>query len=111
MRWPKVSRGAVASPSLSMPRAVTVARHKVHDQAVRDYAGRRAWSIAEVRTMRLSLPIYGLGCAGLTAERALARVPGVKQVYVNPATQKAYIECDPALTDQRLLIAAVKSAG
>jgi Cu+-exporting ATPase len=44
-------------------------------------------------------------------ERALARVPGVTRVYVNPATEKAYIEAEPALTDRQRLIAAVKTVG
>jgi copper chaperone CopZ len=68
----------------------------------------------QVSCMRLSLPIYGLGCGGggaLTVERALARVPGVAQAYVNPATEQAYIEAGPALADRQRLIAAVESVG
>lgn len=48
---------------------------------------------------RLTLPIEGLGCGGggaLTLERALAKLPGVARVYVNPATEMAYVEIDGA---------------
>lgn len=44
-------------------------------------------------------------------ERALARTPGVVYVYVNPATEMAYIEFDPTLTDPDRLIASVEGAG
>lgn len=69
---------------------------------------------AIARTRRLTLSIHGLGCGGggvLTAERALTRTPGVIVAYVNPATEMAYVEYDPALTGPDRLIAAVESAG
>ncbi|GEM_PF-3000604 len=46
---------------------------------------------------RITLPIYNLSCGGggsLTIERVLARTPGVVEVYVNPATEMAYISYD-----------------
>ena len=67
-----------------------------------------------MKTRRITVFIYGLGCGGggaLTVERALGKVPGVTQVYVNPATETAYVEYDPALTDLDGLVAAVKGAG
>lgn len=63
---------------------------------------------------RVTLPIYGLGCGGggaLTAERALARVPGVVQAYVNPATEMAYVEYEPAVTGPEQLVAAIECSG
>ncbi len=63
---------------------------------------------------RISLPILGLSCAGggaLTLERVLRRLPGVTWVYVNPATEMAYVEYSP---DQIMLddvARAVESAG
>ncbi|HET7271996.1 MAG TPA: heavy metal-associated domain-containing protein [Rubrobacter sp.] len=63
---------------------------------------------------RATVPIFGLACGGggaLTAERSLAKVPGVKRAYVNPLTEMAYVEYDPAITDQVGLIAAIESAG
>jgi len=49
----------------------------------------------------LTIPISGLRCAGsecYTLERALRREPGVVDVYVNPVTEIAYIDYDPAMT-------------
>ena len=47
----------------------------------------------------------------LIIERALARTSGVVYVYVNPATEMAYIEYDPALTDPDRLVKVVEHAG
>lgn len=64
-------------------------------------------------THRITLAIDGLTCGGggaLEVERALARIPGVVQVYVNPLTERAYLTCDRdvSLTD---LQAAVRRLG
>lgn len=67
-----------------------------------------------MRTERLTMAIYGLGCGGggaLTVERALAKVPGVSRAYVNPATEMAYVEYDPALARAEQLVAAVERVG
>lgn len=51
-------------------------------------------------TARVTLPLYNLGCGGgeaLTIERAIARLPGVTQVYINPLTEMAYVVYDQAL--------------
>ncbi|MBI3962133.1 MAG: heavy-metal-associated domain-containing protein [Deinococcus sp.] len=67
-----------------------------------------------MKTQRVTLPIYGLSCGGggaLTVERALAKVPGVVQVYVNPATEMAYVEYNPTLSGPEQLMAAVERAG
>jgi P-type Cu+ transporter len=66
------------------------------------------------QTTRITLPIYGLGCGGggsLTVERALARVAGVTQAYVNPALEMAYVEYDPAAASAQQLVAAVVQSG
>ena len=63
---------------------------------------------------RVTIPIYNLGCGGdgaHLAERVLAQVPGVSYVYVNPATEMAYIEYDPNLSDPDQLAAALKRSG
>ena len=65
-------------------------------------------------TQRITLPIDNLGCGGggaLTVERALAREPGVVRVYVNPATEMAYIEFDPAATGPQHFIDVVTRVG
>ena len=67
-----------------------------------------------MKNQRITLPIDDLSCGGggvLTVERALARTPGVVYVYVNPATEMAYVEYDPALADPNCLIQAVQNAG
>ncbi len=65
-------------------------------------------------TARLTMAIYGLSCGGggaLTVERALAKLPGVVRVYVNPATEMAYIEYDPTRLGWEQLAAAVEGVG
>ena len=63
---------------------------------------------------RVTVPIYGLACGGggaLIAEHALARVPGVRRAYVNPLTEMAYVEYDPAIAEPAGLVTALESAG
>ena len=67
-----------------------------------------------MKKQHLMLPIEGLSCGGggaLLVERALAHTAGVTHVYVNPATEMAYIEYDPTVVDIERLIVAVKRAG
>ncbi|MBI3978302.1 MAG: heavy-metal-associated domain-containing protein [Chloroflexi bacterium] len=63
---------------------------------------------------RVTLAIFGLGCGGggsLTVERALARLSGVVRVYVNPVTEMAYVEFDPARIQPTDLVRAVQQVG
>ena len=58
--------------------------------------------------------MYGLGCGGAgrsTIERELAAPDGVLDAYVNPATETAYIDYDPAETDPWVLAQAIERAG
>ncbi len=62
----------------------------------------------------LQIPIYGLGCGGAgatTIERELAATHGVVRVYVNPATETAYVDYDPAETNAWVLARAIERAG
>ncbi len=57
----------------------------------------------------VTLPIEGFGCLGggaLLVERALTHVPGVLRVYVNPATEMAYVHYD----EERCTLAALREA-
>ena len=65
-------------------------------------------------TRGLRIPVYGLGCGGAgrsTIERELAATDGVLSAYVNPATETAYIDYDPAETDPWVLAQAIERAG
>jgi copper chaperone CopZ len=67
-----------------------------------------------MRAQRLRIPIYGLGCGGggaANVEHALTRAPGVLRVYVNPATEVAYVDVDPTRTDAGRLVWAIHQAG
>lgn len=67
-----------------------------------------------MKNQRITLPIENLSCGGgdlPIIEHALERIPGVVYVYVNPATEMAYVEYDPALADPNCLIQAVEHAG
>ena len=62
----------------------------------------------------MTIAITGLGCGGggcLIVERAITKVRGVRRVYVNPATEMAYVDYDPQLMDRAQLIAAVERTG
>ena len=68
----------------------------------------------ERRIARVVFPVHGLAWGGggaLTAERALARTPGVLRAYVNPATEMAYVEFDYSTTTTKELARAVADAG
>ena len=47
----------------------------------------------------------------MTVERELAATDGVIRVYVNPATETAYVDYDRAETDPSALARAVERAG
>lgn len=65
-------------------------------------------------TLRTALPVSGLGCGGgarLTLEHLLRHRPGVLAAYVNPATEMAYVEYDPAYTSPEALLGVVLDSG
>lgn len=47
---------------------------------------------------RIAIPIYGVTCWGSDApliNKALASIPGVANVHVNPVMEMAYLQYDP----------------
>jgi hypothetical protein len=63
---------------------------------------------------RITFPVDNLSSRGggvLTIERALIRTPGVVYVYVNSATEMAYVKFDPALCDSDRLLLVVERVG
>lgn len=63
---------------------------------------------------RLTFEIDGLTCGGdgaLAAERVIACLPGVIWVHVNPLTEMAYVEIDPASVSEDQLVATVAGLG
>ena len=64
-------------------------------------------------THRTALPLSSQVCGGeyFSVERILANVEGVATAIVNPVSEMAYVEYDPALTDPDALFAALKRAG
>jgi len=62
----------------------------------------------------LQIPVHDLGCGGAgatTIERELATTDGVVSVYVNPATETAYVDYDPAETDAWTLARVIEQVG
>lgn len=71
-------------------------------------------SINDSATQHVDLPVYRLGCGGggaLTVERQLAKTRGVTRVYVNPATEMAYVDYDPTRIDADGLRTVIVKAG
>lgn len=63
---------------------------------------------------RVRIAIAGLGCGGAgasTIKRELAATDGVLGVYVNPATETAYVDYDAAETDPWAFARAIERAG
>jgi copper chaperone CopZ len=70
--------------------------------------------INKTEVERVTLPIYGLTCWGggsLTVERVILKVEGVRNAYVNPATEMAYVEYDPSRCSPEHLTAAIEQSG
>lgn len=56
--------------------------------------------------IKVVLPVFDLSCGGggsRLVEHVIRKLPGVVDVYVNPATEMAYVEYDPSgLTPERI---------
>ncbi|NOT10031.1 MAG: heavy-metal-associated domain-containing protein [Gemmatimonadales bacterium] len=64
-------------------------------------------------TSRTALPLSRQVCGGehLTVERVLSDVEGVVTALVNPASEMAYVEYDPSVTNPDALFAVLKRLG
>ncbi len=64
-------------------------------------------------TKTIELPITGMTCASCvrTVERAIKKQPGVEEVNVNLATEKAQVTYHPADVQRSMLIKTVEDAG
>ena len=65
------------------------------------------------RAKKIILPVTGMTCATCVAtiEKGLAKVPGVSQVNVNLATEKASIEYDSSKVDTKALMDTISDVG
>ena len=62
----------------------------------------------------MALPVFGLSCGGggsLLIERVIKELPGVVDAYVNPATEKAYVEYDPEAVQPEQIAEAIRKVG
>src|SRR5512136_1839037 len=62
---------------------------------------------------QVTLPVTGMTCANCSAtiERNVRKLPGVNVANVNLALEKLAVEFDPALLDERGIIARVQKVG
>jgi len=67
----------------------------------------------KIETKKISLPIEGMTCASCVArvEKAISKAPGVKNVSVNLASEKAVIELDETNFDLETIKELVEDAG
>ncbi len=74
-------------------------------------AGYKAEEIQE--TKKVTIPVEGMTCAACVraVERALKKLPGVKEAQVNLATEKAVIEYDASVVRLSELKQAINNAG
>jgi len=64
--------------------------------------------------VKVALPVIGLslgGCGALTLERAICRLDGVAEAYVNPATETAYVTFDPDPVTEDAIRRTIRTLG
>lgn len=67
-----------------------------------------------MRTQHATVPLQSLGCGSTgrpVIERGLRELPGVIEAWVNPMTEMAYVEFDPAQCCEEDVSAAVRATG
>jgi Cu+-exporting ATPase len=66
------------------------------------------------RTYHLRIPVRDLGCGDTRRrglERVLGRLDGVLSTSINPVTETAYLEVDPAHVDVNAVARAIAGVG
>ena len=67
-----------------------------------------------MRTQHVTVPLQSIGCGSTgraAIERGLRELPGVLEASVNPVTEMAYVEFDPARCSEQAVTAAVRATG
>ena len=67
-----------------------------------------------MRTQHTTVPLQSIGCGSTgraVVERSLRELPGVLEASVNPITEMAYVEFDPAQCSEEEAAAAVRATG
>ncbi len=70
-------------------------------------------SESDGRERRLSFAIHGMHCASCAAiiERRVKKLPGIREIHVNFAAEKARVSFEEGLVTEEHIIAAIKKAG
>jgi Cu+-exporting ATPase len=73
----------------------------------------KAGYAVKTETAKVTLAIGDMNCAACSSkiERNLQEAPGIKEVAVNLAAEKAYVEYDPSVTDVDSIVAIVTNSG
>ncbi len=69
---------------------------------------------AKMSTETHTVPILGLSCGGggaLSLEHRLEKMDGIVTVWVNPATETAYVTLDPERILMRDVVQAIEKCG
>ncbi len=64
--------------------------------------------------VKVVMPVFDLSCGGggsRLVEHVVRKLPGVADVYVNPATEMAYVDYDPSRLTSEQIAEAIGSAG
>ncbi len=64
--------------------------------------------------MKVVMPVFDLSCGGggsRLVEHVIRKLPGIADVYVNPATEMAYVDYDPSDLTPEQIAEAIASAG
>lgn len=106
----KIDGVTQVSVNLATEKALIESQHALKSDEIAQVVERTGYKVRPPAAINLN--IEGMTCASCVGrvEKALAKVPGVKQVNVNLATEQARVELDQAVT-AAALIQVVEKAG